>query len=483
MENLRTYQMLVAAARRRAVPRTAFRHVHLAARPLVVAGYHLAGEPGAPVALCYGTDPDRMHVLVVGEPRDRTLRFAVLARFAAFLTDYLAGYGERERLVRNTRGGPVEEELCVEAPQLIVPNETTAHWLCDMLGRSLRYLRPDGEYPVDPLLPVAGAHLTWFATRRVIPGSSVVCTGTGLLGTHWQSGQLPTEDANLHALLAWVDPPDGVDAATAALDAEALPPAGPVSDPRWDRDELKPAIEAYGRLRGAGADEDLAATSLRDAAAAALRPAWQATWRAVGLVRALPEAAHVPSRWEVDRAQWTLHLDRVAAGTAHFSRRLDPLRSFRFLAELERRTAALERQMVLDDPLIMAGHVAAGDALAGTVAARDIDHFVINPTTGRRRRRPLLHITPAVPFYRPPGVELWLATNNALKAQVLSTHPDGTVVLRVESGMGRNAAQAEAAVPPVGASVVFAPFGPSETYPDNLPDTLPWTHVPAEVER
>ena len=85
-----------------------------------------------------------------------------------------------------------------------------------------------------------------------------------------------------------------------------------------------------------------------------LEQAWQDTWRARELVAALPEAAHVPQRWEQDRRAWTRHLDRVVAGTANFRIRQDQLRSFRFLHELERRTVALARQMALDDPVRLA---------------------------------------------------------------------------------------------------------------------------------
>jgi hypothetical protein len=208
--------------------------------------------------------------------------------------------------------------------------------------------------------------------------------------------------------------------------------------------------------------------------AGVLEGAWHGAWRGWELVRGLPVAAHAAVRWESDRWAWSRHLDRVAAGTARFGR-LDQLRSFAFLAELERRTAALERQMALDDPRLMAGYVAAGEALAGGVLDRDVERFETN-ARGSRVRRPLLRIRPALPFDRPAGTELWLADRPSVRVRTATVEDDGTVPCVVVAGMGRTLPQAEAALPEPGAEVVLAPFGPQDAFPDNLPDELPWTH-------
>src|SRR5690606_21727798 len=106
-----------------------------------------------------------------------------------------------------------------------------------------------------PVLATTGAHLTFFGTRRDIPGSSLVLAATDLLTTHWVTGQTPAEDANLATVLAWIDPRDGRTGAEAAEEAETRPPAGPVSDPRWDRAVLRPLVGAYGRARDDGVGE------------------------------------------------------------------------------------------------------------------------------------------------------------------------------------------------------------------------------------
>ncbi|GAA4208205.1 hypothetical protein [Actinocatenispora rupis] len=469
MSELATYRRLRAYEGRRAVAAASRCHAYLADAPLVVVGYHLAGDPGAPVALRYGTAPDAWRTVVMAEPRNRDVRFAALADFATDLLAYLAGFAAREEVtVLDRRGVPTgTEQVCPRAPQLLVPNQPTAAWLCDTLGRSLRYLRTDGEYAVDGALPAAGAHLSFLAGRRVLPGSALVLAAGGLLTTHWVTGQLPAEDADLHAALGWVDPSASTDGPAAARAGEALPAAGPVPDPEWDAEVLTPAVETYH------ADGD--AGPLRVAAEEALAPAWEATWRVRELVGALPPAAHAEPRWESDRRAWTHHMDRVDAGTAHFSTRLDQLRAFRFLGELEARTAALERQMALDDPLVLAGYVASGEALAGTVVGRDHERRELS-ARGTKVLRPLLRIRPDLPFDRPPGTELWVADRPGVQVRTGAPDADGVLDCVVVKGMGRRPEHADAALPQVGAAVVLAPFGPQPVFGDTLPDELPWTH-------
>ena len=73
---------------------------------------------------------------------------------------------------------------------------------------------------------------------------------TAALADHWATGQSATEDANLAALLGWIDPPDGMTgpaAARAAEDPVRCPPAGPVTDPTFDNEVLAPILQATAR--------------------------------------------------------------------------------------------------------------------------------------------------------------------------------------------------------------------------------------------
>jgi hypothetical protein len=503
--SLDVYLRLQAMAQGRAAPAASVRHRHLSAKPFVVVGYHLAGEPSAPVALYYGAGRGRPRLLTIAEPRDRDQRFAALGRFARDLSLYLGRFTQTEPVVRTT-GKPGLDALevdhcCLDAPQLVVPNEATARWLTDLLGRYLRRLPPpspavaagpDAGTPLpatgpnspagplpdaqdaepseaDPALRTAGAHLSWFAQRRQLPGSSSVLTGTDLLSMHWRTGQLPTEDGHLGRALAWVDPPswtlDAGDVQAAARAAELRPPAGPASDPGWDADVLHPALD----LARQGDSR-----SLKAVAQQALAQSWQDTWRAFDLVTLLPAGEHTTQRWESDRWSWTRHRERVAGGTAAFAARLSDVPAFRFLHELETRTVALERQMALDDPLVMARYVAEGQACAGVVVKRDPEHVQVSPA-GRTVLRPLLWVRPATPFNRPAGTQLWLG-----KLGVTVRSADGDAIeLMVTSGAVTRPKLS--LLPETEASVVLAPFGPEQRFPDNLPEELPWPTRPADI--
>lgn len=452
--SLDVYQRLLALRQARAVPTASRLHRHVSARPWVLVGYHLAGEPSAPVAIRYGAHRGQPRLLTVIEPRDRDQRFAAVGDLARSLATHLARYTTTEVVVR--RNFDVGH-CCVDAPQLVVPNAATAHWL-ELLGQ---YLRTLGS---DPALHTAGAHLGWFASRRHLPGSSAVLTATELLSTHWRTGQLPTEDGHLGRVLAWIDPsrtpgPAGADAWSAARAAEQRPPAGPTSDPDWDLRVLRPALE---QAKQTGNRKPLI-----QAANEALDQAWQDTWAALDLARQLPPGAHVEQRWESDRWSWTRHRERITAGQVTFGGRLADVPAFRFLHELETRTVALERQMALDDPLVMARYLASGEALAGVVIKRDLEHTVTG-SSGRAVLRPLLWLRPAGSFDRPVGTELWLGR---IGVTVRSSTAE-TVELMVTSGAVTRPKLAS--LPECDTDVVLAPFGPEQRFPDNLPDDLPW---------
>ena len=160
-----------------------------------------------------------------------------LAEFAAEFVAYLSEFEHRD-----------DTGMCPDAPQLVVPNVATADWLGGIVGRFTRNLRTDGDAPAPPSVPLAGKHLSFFADP--LPGSSLVLAATDALTTHWQTGQLPSEDLNLAALLGWIDPPAGMDGRQAARAGETSPPAGPDSDPNWDAEiagRADPGVARRGR--------------------------------------------------------------------------------------------------------------------------------------------------------------------------------------------------------------------------------------------
>lgn len=486
MDPYLAYQRLVAAETHTAQPVASCRHVHLSTQPLVLCAYHLAGDEGAPVAFLYGRSPDAANLVVVGEPRNRSLRFRMLERLAADVERYLGRFWSRRAVVDDRGRQKYDPDgrprlLAIDAPQLIVPNSGTADWLTT-LARSTIWLRTDGDYPVDAVLPRFGAHLTHLTKRRATGGSANIVAATELLDLHWVTGQTDAEDANLATRLSWIDPnwlePSwfsaatsvrGLDAIAAARLAEVLPGAGPVPDPTWDVNELEPAVNTYNRAVSAGVDPAAAVEAVTDAAADALAPTWAATWRAIELSRGLPEAASVSRRWELDRQAWTWHIGRVDAERVWFRRFRTAIQSARLLAQSEAAAATLAADMAFDDPLVMARAVADGMAIEGIVIERDDTHRRPGPSARRMVTRPLIRLRPHEDCLQPIGTTLTWSTNTGVELEITNIADDGVVTLTVTAGM-------RSPLPEVGDDVCLAAFSPPRYYPDTLPTDVPWTH-------
>ncbi|HEY6480757.1 MAG TPA: hypothetical protein VIZ00_12050, partial [Streptosporangiaceae bacterium] len=209
---------VAAASAGRALPTKTRRHVHLSGRPLVLVAAQLAGEACAPLAVLAGDDRDKPTLLVAYEPRNRTQRFEFAADLAAIVLPYLEGYVDDDGAGddgADSGDGAERSEPYPDAPQLLVPNLPTVAFL-RLLGRSTRFRRTEGEHAVPPSVPVLGRWLTYFAERAEATASAQLLPVTSALADHWATGQSAAEDANLAALLGWIDPPDGMTGHAAA---------------------------------------------------------------------------------------------------------------------------------------------------------------------------------------------------------------------------------------------------------------------------
>ncbi|MFD8480996.1 hypothetical protein [Kitasatospora sp. NPDC059673] len=514
MSLLSTLARLEAVRAQRAEPVATVRHRQLSERPMVLVPLAAAGEAGAPLAVLLGTDRDAPRLHLVPQPLNRTQRSDFLAAMAADVVPYLESFGEQVELLEGSEKDPVSgekvpvvRELCLDAPQLIVPNAAGVAHLA-LLGRSTRFRRtaqdPDpGEYPAPTQVPLLGRWLTHLTDRAQVPGSSMLLAMTGLLARHWATGQSNLEDQHLAARLAWHLPPAGLEPAVtgaaaaewveSARDADGLlvhPPAGPATDPRFDEHVLAPAILRHDaavavreRAEAArdGAESQRAAGLVERARAelarvllAATLPTWHDVWRGLDLLRELPPAGHLADRWEGDRWSFTMHRDRVAAGEPPQPRRDDAVTAARKLAQREREQAKLEIQEALDDPLAMAERRLAGEAFAGEVV-----DVVPEWSEGRSPKpRPLLVVRTGDRPHADPGREVYRAhAEPAQRAEVVSSAP-GEVVVRLLSGMGRRKDPEPGSVPEVGSQVVFTLFEltPRQSAPLPEPADTPWTH-------
>ncbi|WEV27641.1 hypothetical protein OYE22_22505 [Streptomyces sp. 71268] len=545
----------------RALPTATVRHRHLADRPLALVPLTTAGEAGAPLGALVGTDRDAPRLLVVPQPRDRDLRFAFLAALAEeMLPHFAAGADEvewEERKETDPETGKrvtVQVELCADAPQLLVPSGPGIDFV-RLLGRSMRFRRAaehepeeragaregaalapgpgaaepgegprDGDAPRDgdvpraapARVPLLGRWLTHYGERARVPGSSLLLALTDLLGQHWATGQSRLEDQHLGALLAWIDPPAGLAGPEAALRAETArdergqllcPPAGPATDPAFDNRLLAPAMARYdaARSRGVAADVAAAEREVRELVASQLRPTWEALWRGVDLLRALPPGSRVADRWKRDRWSYTGHRDRVRAGEPPQPKWDDAVTAARKLAARETAQAQLDAQEALDDPLVMAARRLSGEAFAGEVAEVVMAYSqakVPRPrplVTVRTDDRPLLDegvkVYRALPDGRTQTAEFVAYETGAAyeaseaggtgEARGATGGADGTgrdvaplVVLRLTGGMGRGKEPEPGSVPEEGDRVCWTLFEHAPRGGPELPDPeqTPWTH-------
>ncbi|MEV4088461.1 hypothetical protein AB0J43_50205 [Nonomuraea fuscirosea] len=454
--------LLTSLARLRALdegiaqPVATVRHCHLSERPMVFIPLKLSGEAAAPLAAMLGTDRDSPRLLVVTQPRNRDLRFAWAAELAGVLLPYVEGFLNDTETVERRNADPYERAL--DAPQLIVPNLAGVAFT-RLLGRSTRFRRPDGPYPVPDVVPLLGRWLTYFGERAAYPGSSLMTAATEELGRHWASGQSGLEDANLAALTAWITtgPSDE------AEDPLVWPPAGPATDPGFDAEVLAPAIESEKPER------------ITEALRTQLEPTWRLMWQAIDLLAALPEGPSVAQRWEHDRGSFSAMAVHIAEGAPPQPRRDGAITAAAKLARMERAQAAYDVQRAYDDPLVMAEYRLTGEAFAGEVAETVPDN---TEGEGRSRKlRPLVVIKTDDPVRLPPGTSLGTPQRRGQGAELVDAG-QGLVTIKITKGMGRGKTPAPGAVPEVGERVCYTSLTDDFQGSPALPDAeaTPWTH-------
>ena len=367
------------------------------------------------------------------------------------------------------QGAPAPEPL-PDAPQLLVPNPNAAAFL-RLLGRSTRLRRTDGEYAVRPTVPLLGRWLTHYAERAEVPGSVLLLPMTTALADHWATGQSDLEDANLAALLGWIDPADGLtgqQAARLAEDPVRCPPACPVTDPTFDNEVLEGRMAAIRDATEAGDGPALArAQAAMDAALhSQLAPTWDLMWRAHALLAELPEAAHAQRRWKDDRRSFTAQAAWLREGGAPQPRRDSAVAAAKRLARLEREQQRLAVERAHDDPLVMAEYRLTGEAFAGTVVDADLTR--LDAVGKKPKLRPWLIVQTTDAVIVEPGALLTCPDYPSQTAKVIEiadadNHNDndnddandndtaGTLVtLELSGGMGRALAAPPGSTPAEG---------------------------------
>lgn len=432
----------------RAVRSANFAHRRLIADPMVLVVWQLGSEPFSPGAIGFGRPSTGPQQSVPGEPRNRDLAFAALLEFGSwFLPEFEAPAAQRGALVRGTW----VQQVSVELPQIVVANQATVDAI-GRIGRRLAYLRTDGDRPAPEELIRLGRHLMFLARHAELPGQQLIVPMADYVGAHWVTPQSELERASFPALEAFVDPPTGLSAFEAAEIAE-LAPAGPL--PTGDDDEaLEPLLEDLNAARARRTD----AATVRPLLAPIhghYRPLVRRTWdlitHALDRERAYPEAPSVRRRWDVDREEYTRHIEWTS--TVGYTRTRQTARqAIQTMGRMEDAKARLVAEEALDDPLRMIPWLLDGKAVEGDVVDVDPDHQEV--ANVRAARRPLVTIRTPAERPMPIGKKVWRSTEPSKAPWVVhavaSTNDGGSLVtLKRTSG-------SETVLPRTGETVCFS---------------------------
>ncbi|MFF8531671.1 hypothetical protein ACN6K9_002546 [Streptomyces sp. SAS_267] len=484
MSRLSTLLRLEAAQTQTVQDASMVSHFHLTEQPLIFLPLNRSGTEASPLAVMFGDDPARPHLLVA-PPTGRPTAFR--EELADHILTYIDGFQNTEHLPAKGKKPPRERHT--HAPQLLVANRRSIPYI-QRLGRALRFTDPpDGT---DPARSIGrfGQWLTFFADHAEHPGSAFLLPLTDLLTTRWITGQSRMEDEHLAALLAWIDPPLGATGLDAALEAEnpQLPgpdgqlhrPAGPAADPSFDSFELDPLLTAYDDAAKEGNTAatlrltDRLHTLLHDY----LKPTWDDTWHALGLLRSLPQTQDAQRRWASDRDRFTAYSTYLAEDGRPQPIKDDAVSAARRLARMELAQGAFDAHRALEDPFFMAERRTTGEALTGTVTDVDAHHTIPGARSPKLRPRLTLHTTD--PVRLDTGHLLTGPHNPRVHLAVRAITPRGRgtdLLLEVTTLTGTVNKPRTDSVPAVGDTLelTFAPeFFSRPPFPSR--ENTPWTH-------
>jgi hypothetical protein len=213
---------------------------------------------------------------------------------------------------------------------------------------------------------------------------------------------------------------------------------------------------------------------------AQLEPAWALLWRGTDLLRALPEAAHVPRRWTDDRWSFTSQSAWLRDGGAPQPRRDSAVAAASRLSRLERDQQRLAVERAYDDPLVMAEYRLTGEAFSGTVVSADPGRL----DTGGKRAvlRPWITVQTADEILLEAGTRLVSPDRTSQHATVVGIEQADAgatlVTLELRGGMGHAKLAPPGAMPQAGDEVTYTTlrdeFQPPPRFPDK--EDTPWTH-------
>ncbi|RWH76942.1 MAG: hypothetical protein EOQ86_20225 [Mesorhizobium sp.] len=214
---------------------------------------------------------------------------------------------------------------------------------------------------------------TYAGERSPVAGQQALISATTALRAHYATGQQDTEDEHLGALLTWIEPPAGRDILAAVAMAEDQP-MGAKTDPRFDTEELQPAVALFNKARQEGDVRAQAfhAGRIQQMLETVIRPIYTATQRAMAILD--------QPRWKENTALEALGAQE-AADFARFMQNRDAgyrlpyndsakAAAFKIVAR-ERTVDNVEAAFIRHDRAARERGAESGRVLRGTIVERD----------------------------------------------------------------------------------------------------------------
>ena len=261
---------LRARERGYAIPIVSQRQQVIQPHALILTMLAMAGEDTSVHAIAVGRVGEPAEINVAADPRDRDAQYALLRWLLPRIEAYYAW-------CRNA----------LTFPQIWVSSAGALGHL-DTLGDRLRFTD-------EPDMQRLGLLLSYGGGRSFVAGQQALITATQALRNHFATGQQESEDEHLGALLTWIEPPVGRDIFASVEMAELLP-MGFKTDPRFDADDLFPAVQDYNAARNIGDPRQVEHRRARvqQLLEGVIRPIHAGTQRAIGLL--------TDPRWQVNPA-------------------------------------------------------------------------------------------------------------------------------------------------------------------------------------
>lgn len=330
-----------------AVPTVSQRQVFIQPHARILTMLSMAGEDTSVHAVAIGRLGVAPQIKVAPDPRRRDDQYELLRWLLPQFEDYYASCRADGTF-----------------PQIWVSSDGALGHL-DTLADRLRFT---DEAQVKRL----GELWTYAGERSPIAGQQVLISATAALRAHYATGQQETEDEHLGTLLTWIEPPAGRDILAAVAMAEDQP-MGAKTDPRFDAEELQPAVALFNKARQENNTRahDFHAGRIQQMIEGVIRPIYTATQRAMAIL--------LQPRWKENPAVVALGEEEAAAFGQFMQNRDDGYRlpyndspkaaAFKIVAR-ERTIDSVEAAFVRHDRAARERGAESGTVLRGTIVER-----------------------------------------------------------------------------------------------------------------